>query len=402
MAISKRKDRQGRHVGYQVSVSVPDSRTGKTRRIVLGTYLRRKEADAAERSAKIRIQAGTFTLEPPASIPSVAEAIDAWFQTKRQTVQPNSATGYESAIRLHVLPAFGALLVTELTNDAVQEQVNRWRDEGMGARLLHLCVMILRAALARQVKNGTIVANPALEIEKPSARQRKELVIWNDRQLAAFLDAAKEHRLAPLWAFTLLEGMRRGEALGLRWSDLQWSDDGKACVARISQTVVPDLANGGAALVQNRAKTRSSQRGVQLTGETIRVLKAHRDRQLFERRAAGDVWAENGLIVTTSIGTPFAPSSVKRDLAALIAGAQVPTADTAGFEPLPRVTTHGLRHMAATIMLRAGTSPAIVAAKLGHADIGTTVDRYGHLTVSDQQTANAAIEQTIERARGLA
>lgn len=208
--------------------------------------------------------------------------------------------------------------------------------------------------------------------------------------------------MAPFWFMTLMEGMRRGEALGLRWRDLQWSDDEETCIARISQTVVPDLANGGAALVQDRTKTRSSRRAVQLTAPTIRVLKTHRDRQRFERQAKADIWPDNDLIVTTSIGTPYSPSSVKRDLAGLMAGVVVPgetKPDGTESEPesLPKMTTHGLRHLAATVMLKAGVSPAIVAQKLGHSDISTTVDRYGHLGVNDQSAANEAMETAILR-----
>lgn len=390
MAVSKRRNRQGVTSGYQVTVQVPDAATGGKRRVVVGTYLRRKEADAAERRARIAIDAGTFELEPPAppKVVTVADAVEVWFETKRQSIQPNSATGYESAIRRHVLPAFGDVPVVDLSHDDVQRQVNRWRDAGMGVRLLHRCLMVLRASLARQVKNGTVPANVADGIEKPSARTRKAFAVWSDEQVGKFLAAAEADRLAPFWFLTLLEGMRRGEALGLRWSDLHWSENESGCVARISQTVVPDLDHGGAALIQDRAKTRSSQRAVMLTGPTIAVMKAHRDRQRFERLSLGDVWSADDLIITTTIGSVVNPTTVKRSLAILI--------DRAG---LPRVTTHGLRHMAATAMLKAGVSPALVALKLGHSDIGTTVDRYGHFSTSDQSAANDAIEEAVRRAQ---
>lgn len=390
MAINKRKDQHGKIIGYTVVISVPDPGTGKTVRKSIGTYLRRKDADVAELKAKIQVQDGTFALEPPAphKTVTVADALDIWFQTKRQTVQANSATGYKSAIDLHVLPAFGSIAVKDLTHDAIQQQVNRWRDDGMGARLLHRCVMVLRASLARQVKNGTIPANAADGIEKPSARTRKAFTIWSDDEAGRFLAVAENHRMAPLWFLALQEGMRLGEALGLRWADLHWSEDESSCVARISQTVVPDLARGGAALIQDRAKTRLSQRAVMLTAPTVAVLKAHRDRQRFERQQLADTWSAGDLILTTTIGSVVTPSTVKRSLNGLIAKAGV-----------PHTTTHGLRHMAATVMLKAGVSPAIVAQKLGHADIGTTVDRYGHLTVSDQTAANAALEAAAVRGR---
>jgi len=392
MAINRRKDRAGKIIGYQAIVSIRDPSTGRTVRRSVGTFLRRKDADLAERKAKIAIENGTFDLDPlePQLPLTVREATDLWFETRKQRIQPNSATSYKSAIVNHVLPAFGDIRITELTRDDVQRQVNRWRNAGMGVRLLHLCMMVLRASLARQVMNGVIPSNPADGIDKPSARIRKEVMVWTEEEAGRFLADAEEDRMAPFWFLTLLEGMRRGEALGLRWRDLYWSDDGTSCVARISQTIVPDLAHGGAALVQDRAKTRGSQRAVMLTTPTIEILKAHRDRQRLERPVLGDVRRANDLIVTTTIGTPVTPSTVKRSLNALM--------DKAG---VPHVTTHGLRHMAATVMLKAGVSPALVALKLGYSDIGTTVDLYGHLAINDQSAANAALEAAAARGRPL-
>jgi len=391
MAISKRKNRAGQVTGYQVAVSVVDPTSGKIVRDVVGTFTRRKDADRAERAAKIAVENGTYEVEAPAPVPvvTVKDVVDIWFSAKRNAIQENSATGYESAIRLHVLPAFGDKAVSALTHDDVQRQVSAWRDAGMGARLLHRCVMILRASLARQVKHGTIPYNVADGLEKPEIRKRgREFTVWTDTQIDRFLAEAERDRLAPLWFLTLIEGMRRGEALGIRWRDLDWNADESGATATIHQTIVPDLTHGGRALIQGRAKTRSSERPVMLTGDTVAVLRAHRDRQRFERQALADVWGDHDLIVTTSIGTPITPSSVKRDLNALIARAGVPP-----------VTTHGLRHMSATFMLKAGISPALVALKLGHADIGTTVDRYGHLTVNDQSAANAAMEAVAARGR---
>jgi integrase len=258
----------------------------------------------------------------------------------------------------------------------------------MGAQLLKRCVMILHGALANAVRRGLIPFNPAEGIEKPSARGRRHRLIWTDEQIGAFLAAAEEDRLAPLWFLTLLEGMRRAEALGLRWSDIHWGEDDSTAVAIISQTIVPDLTAGGRALIQDRAKTKSSQRTVLLTSPTVAMLRFHWRRQQEERNSIPELWPDHDLIVTTSIGTPITPSSVKRFRQQLIAKAGVPP-----------VSTHGLRHMAATLMLRAGVSPALVASKLGHTDIGTTVDAYGHLIATDQIAANLALESSAQKGR---
>lgn len=367
------------------------------RKVDVGTFRTEREAKKAEREARNQIDRGTFEpkvrgrvqAEPETPrVPTVADTLAVWLDTKRNTLQPNTVTIYESAIRLHIDPALGDRDIRTLTHDDVQRQVNAWRNKGMGARLLGRCVVLLKTALDRQVRNGVIPHNPATGVEKPSAKTRKPTAIWDSAQIDAFLTVAiADERYAPFWALTLLEGMRRGEALGVRWRDLHWSADESECIATINQTVVADLTKGGAALVQDRAKTKSSKRSVQLTPTTVAILKAHRDRQRFERQRLADVWADHDLIVSTGIGTPVTPSTIKRNLNALIKAASV-----------PGVTTHGLRHQAATIMLRGGVSPALVAQKLGHTDISTTVDLYGHLTVSDQAAANAAIEAAIKRA----
>ncbi|MGI8484279.1 MAG: tyrosine-type recombinase/integrase, partial [Thermomicrobiales bacterium] len=348
MAITRRKDRNGRIIGYQVRVDIQDPATHARKRCTIGTYRLRKEAERREREALDQIEAGTFNPQPPdpVQVLTVADVVDIWYQTKRGTIQPNSANGYDSVIRLHLLPALGTIPVLELTHDDVQRQVNRWRDAGMGAQLIHRCVLVLRASLARQVKTGKLPFNVAINIEKPSVRKRRALTIWTPNQMAAFLEAVQSNVLFPFWHLTLLEGMRRSEALGLRWSDVRWNADETAATAHIVQTVIPDHEHGGKALIQARTKTNTSARSVVLTAGTVAALKVHRDRQRFQKLKLVDVWGDHDLIVTNAIGGVVNPSVVKTNRIRLMEAAGV-----------PQVTTHDLRHMAATVMLTAGTAP---------------------------------------------
>jgi integrase len=152
--------------------------------------------------------------------------------------------------------------------------------------------------------------------------------------------------------------------------------------------VIPDQSNGGKALVQDRTKTDSGERAVLLSAPTVAALKRHRDRQKFQRESVGDAWGDHDLVVTTALGEPVNPSNVKRNRARIMAKAGVQA-----------TTTHGLRHMAATLMLQAGTSPALVASKIGHKDISQTVNTYGHIKAEDQRSANAAVEAYLARAK---
>jgi hypothetical protein len=123
MAIAKRTSRDGKRVtGYQVLVDVRDPVTKARKRYTVGTYRTRKMAERYEREALDRIEAGTFDPNPPAppKVLTVRNVVETWFDGKKQHVQPNTASGYQSAIELHLLPALGDVPVRDLTRAAVK------------------------------------------------------------------------------------------------------------------------------------------------------------------------------------------------------------------------------------------------------------------------------------------
>lgn len=388
MAIDKRKNRAGKVTGYTVRVSIPNLNGGRGIRHTVGTYRLKADAEAAERDALDAIQRGTFTITPPEPPRTwtVADRVDVWLTGRKAHVTSNTWSTYESAWRHHLRDAIGGRDISTLTRADVKALVRSWQDAGMGAQLQNRCMLVLRCALDEAVEDQIIAANPALRIKLPSPKTRRDLPQWTPANLRAFLAAGERDQLGVFWHFTALEGMRRAEALGLRWRDLHWSADESACTATIVQTVVPDLATGGAAMIQPRAKTKGSQRTVSLTTATVAALKRHRDRQAFRKRDLADVWGDHDLIVTNELGDAVRPDAVARHRGIVMAESGVPA-----------IRTHDLRHLAATTMLRGGTTLAFVAQKIGHTDTSTTFGTYGHLVPEDQATANAAMQAFLER-----
>lgn len=381
-----------RVIGYTVVAVVPNPAGGRGTRHTVGTFRLKDDADNAERKAKDQIQAGTFqprATEPPepVAVLTVAGLVDSWFEGHKTKVQPNTANQYESVIRLHLLPALGALPVADLTRATIKQQLRTWEAAGLGAQLQSQALTMLKSALADAVDDEVIPLNVAVGIDRPSTKKKIKIPRWKPQQLAAFLAEAEHDQLFPFWYFTVLEGMRRGEALGLRWSDLEWPEDETGATAEITQTLIPDLDNGGKARIQQRAKTDESERKILFSAPTVAALKRHRDRQAFQRQKFADVWGDHDLIVTTEIGDAVNPSMVKTNRVRLMAKAGVPP-----------TTTHGLRHLAITTMLSAGTSPALVSSKVGHKSSAFTTDRYGHIKGEDQGPANAALEAFLARA----
>jgi integrase len=382
MAIEKRTRKDGKR-SYLVRIATHDPLTGKRLNKTVGTFYTLKEAEKAERDALVSLERGT--LVDPSRV-TVAEVLTDWLTSKSATLTPNSRVDYETAIRRHVAPAFGTGAAQKLTPAAVQAQYAAWQAAGMSARMVHRCHLVLSQALAQAVRLGILTRNVCADLELPTL-ERGTRAVWSPEELAAFLDVAARDAMAPLWFLLGLEGMRRGEALGLRWADVNWERG----AVHISQTVIPDKANRGAAVIRSRTKTSAGARSVRLTPETLAVLIEHRDRQRFQRQAAGETWQDNDLIVCTGTGTPVNPNNVTRTYNRLVMLAGV-----------PRIRVHDLRHTAATMLLRGGTSAKIVSERLGHATVSITLDLYSHVLPDMQEEAAATMSAMLAKGRGSA
>ena len=185
------------------------------------------------------------------------------------------------------------------------------------------------------------VVKPGLTRETPS---------WNQHQVAAFLDAIASHRLAGPIRLETLYGLRRSEILALKWRNV---DFGSSAVT-INEGLVE--VKGGVAWTPG--KTERSRRTIPVDGVTMAAIKAHRRAQNAERLHAGATWVGLDLVVTTRTGNYVEPRNFDAILDRLI--------ERAG---LPRLTSHGLRHTAATLMVRHSADVGelrVVADILGH------------------------------------
>ena len=239
-----------------------------------------------------------------------------------------------------------------------------------------------------------------LIVVSPPKLGRGKADTWSPQEAMTFLDTAMNrpvlHRggdsgirrpddLAPIWHLLLLEGLRRGEGLGLRWRDVNFERG----TAHIVQTVAPDKSNRGKAIIQDRTKTLAGARSVRLTERTLVALKEHRTVQL-QRRLAAPAWQDNDLIVCTATGRPVNPNNVSRSFDAIVKAAG-----------LRRIRVHDLRHTSATMLLLAGTPAKIVSERLGHASVGITLDLYSHVLPDMQADAATAMDGVFDRAKAV-
>jgi len=220
----------------------------------------------------------------------------------------------------------------------------------------------LHKSLSDAVRWQLVSRNVAAAADPPRA-SRPRTRVWTPEQLHRFLDLAADSPLYVLWLFYAFTGVRRGEALGLRWEDVDLVE-GRAA---ITQAVVPV----DHALVFSEPKTDKGRRAVDLDEMTVAALKKHRRQQLEQRMAMGSAYVDQDLVFARSDGSPIHPEYVSRTFSKLV-----------GKLGLPAIRLHDLRHTHATLLLIAGVATRVVGDGLGHSATAVTSDLHQHV-ISD-------------------
>jgi integrase len=249
------------------------------------------------------------------------------------------------------------------------------RATGLAPSTVRTIYTVLRGALDVAVRDGLLRRNPAAAVKRPTV-DRTDAAYLTIEHAQLLLEVMRGDRLEPLFRLMLATGLRRGEALGLHWRDV----DLDAGMLRVRWT----LTRTSQGLQLGEPKTDRSRRTVPLPRSAVETLKTHRARQEDERRTAADTWREHGLVFTTEIGTPLEPRNVLRRFEVL--------AERAG---LKGVHLHTLRHSAASFLLAAGTHTKVVQEHLGYSSYAITADIYSHVGPTLKREAADRLDQAL-------
>ena len=314
---------------------------------------------------------------PPRSAPStwtVGEYLAQWLDGEATRVSAATLRTYRVAIG-RVLGPLGDLALSGLS----VSDVVAWQDQllhpdgggGLSPATVRNTRAVLHKALADAVRLELLDRNPVAATDPPASVARKTTTVWTVAQVRRFLDHVHEHRLSLAFQLLATTGMRRGELLGLRWGDVDW-DLGAVSVVR-------SLGLVDGQLVVSPTKTTTSRRLVYLDTVTVEHLRSH-----FEAAVAEGTAGDDDPVIAARHGGLVHPDSFSNTFDRLVA--------TAG---VPRIRLHDLRHTYATLALQAGMHPVVLAERLGHSTVATTMDLYAHVTLAISRDGADIVASTL-------
>ncbi|MHB8380655.1 MAG: tyrosine-type recombinase/integrase [Acidimicrobiales bacterium] len=311
----------------------------------------------------------------------VAELFERWFDdVMRHQIAPSTFSNYQTVVRMHILPRLGSKKLVELNVSDVDKLLSMKADSGLSASTVRRIRAVLAQCLDQAIRWELVHRNVASLSRSPKMVRHEGRTLSPD-QARRLLETLRGHRNEALYALMLSTGLRRGEALGLRWSDF----DRSTGVLRVSR----QLKREGSLLVTTDTKTSLSRRAVNLPDPMLKALFAHEERQQAEREWLGEAWIDSGYIFTSSVGTPIDPRNLYREFQAVCR--------SAGFGDWH---PHELRHSAASLMLAQGVKIQVVSQVLGHSSIRMTADVYGHILDPDRKEAADAMGSMLWNTEG--
>ena len=291
---------------------------------------------------------------------SVKQFLEKWLQDSvLPTVKPRTYERYAELVELHIIPSLGQKPLIRLTPQDVQNLYASKLRSGLSPRTVQHIHAVLRRALGQALKWTAVSRNVATLVDAPRP-QHKEVQPFSYDEALRLIEAVRGHHMEALYMLCVTVGLRQGEALGLRWRDL---DLGSA-VLHIS--VALQRIDGTYRLVE--PKTPRSRRTIALPEIVVSYLRAHQGRQLLESLEAGSYWKDWGLVFTTPHGGPLDRHNVTRGFKLILKRAG-----------LPNLRFHDLRHTCASFLLAQNVQPRDVMEILGHSQIGLTMNTYAHV-----------------------
>jgi integrase len=366
---------------YKIDVSLGyNPTTGKAiRKSVYGWT--QDEALAKAQKLKVSANDGVFT-EP--SRLTVGQWLDIWHNEYLGNVKPDTSSQYETYIRVHIKPNLDRIKLTALSPHAIQSVYNGLQRETdtqkpLSAKSIRNLHGILHAALEKAVLLGYIQRNPTKGCTLPRVA-KKEMTVIKDDDVTRFLNAVKGHQYESIYLMDMFTGLREGEILGLTWNCVNFTNGTIIVKQQLKKERKKNARYYFAPLKTDKVRTLTASRHV------MNLLHQQRTRQMeWQLRAGGAFDNDMNLVFTTELGRHLVAFTVYRNLKEIV--------HKLG---LDAVRFHDLRHTFALFSLQNGDDIKTLQENMGHANISTTLDVYGHVSEKMKKDSASRMDAFID------
>jgi integrase len=306
--------------------------------------------------------------------------LDKWLEASaRPRVSARTLEDYKWNLKHYARPALGARRLDRIRPLDLQHWLSELEAQGLSGRTIRIAYWILASALKQAVRWEMLPSNPADRVDPPKQRRREMRALSPD-EVERFRAAVEGTRFATLFDFLLATGCRPGEALALRWADLDLDTQSARIMRALSK------ANGRPVFKETKT---GQGRALPLPTSLARALTAHRKTQAEQALKLGGSYARDlDLVFANEVGLPL-------DLRNITQRHFKPALQRAGLPAIVRL--YDLRHTCATLMLASGENIKVVAERLGHASPAMTLDVYVHTVPGQQEAATRKLEELLFR-----
>ena len=308
---------------------------------------------------------------------TVTQWMNEWYENVAKIkVRASSHQTYRGYIDNHITPNIGKLPLEKLTTMDLQKFYRRLmtkgrverieatnQPKGLSAKTVRNINQVISSAMDFAVAQRIISVNPCKAVALPKV-EHKEMQTIPAEQLQAFLTEATASGVYEMYYIELATGLRRGELLGLKWSDIDWKNG----IIKVKR----QIARVDGKVIEAPLKTKNSYRTVTISPQAMEVLKQQKAKTKDE------------FVFPSLNGGPISPDSVNNMLKRVLARAGI-----------SKVRFHDLRHTFATVALQNGVDIKTVSGMLGHFSAGFTLDTYAHVTTAAQKEAAQTIGNVL-------